>query len=195
MATLGDSTDHEQPRPRTSRRAMMSAAAKFAIAAPLAISILPGVAAADGDDHDDGDDRRGRGRALGLFCRPGAGGTSNTSFAGGLNLVPVASVNGGANSGDFNATNPGSDGLGSGAIAVNDSKQVLVMLRGAPANTSYDVQFVRLHDNGREDLGSFTTDANGNFNGAAPNALGGTNRAGGFVLIRNGSDEYVSTWV
>jgi hypothetical protein len=174
---------------------MMSAAAKLAIAAPLALSIMPGIAAADGGDHgdDDRDDRRGRGRALGLFCRPGT--VNTTNFAGSLNLVPVNSVNGGANSGDFNASSPGSDSLGSGAIAVNDSKQVLVMLRGAPANTSYDVQFVRLHDDGREDLGSFTTDANGNFNGAAPTALGGSNRVGGFVLIRNGSDEYVSSWV
>ncbi len=177
---------------RASRRSLMKTAAKLAVAAPIALTVLPAVAAADGDDGQ-GDDH-GRGRKLGLLCRPGA--VANTAnIQNGMMLVPVSQVNGGTGGGDFAASNPGSDALASGgAIAVADNHQVMVMLRGAVGNSSYDVQFVRLNDHGREDLGSLTTDVNGNFNGTAPNVLGGTNRVGGFVLIRNGSDEYVSAW-
>lgn len=189
--------DGDDPTKR-SRRSIMKAAATLAVAGPLALTILPGIAAAK-DDHDGEDDdgppgaNRGRGRKLGLLCRPGTVNAANIENS--LSLVPVSTVNGGTGGGDFTATNPGSDALAvGGAIAVSDAKQVLVMLRGAVGNAQYDVQFVRLHDGGREDLGSFTTDVNGNFNGAAPNALGGSNRAGGFVLIRGGSDEYVSSW-
>ena len=71
--------------------------------------------------------------------------------------------------------------------------QVFVALQGAPANQGYDVQFERLNDHGREDLGTVTTDGNGNFNGMTPNGLGGNgNRVGSFVLIRNGQDQFVS---
>jgi len=178
---------------KSSRRSLIRTAAKLAIAAPIALTILPAVAAADGDDHGDPEDR-GRGRKLGLLCRPG-GDVNAANIQNGMSLVPVSQVNGGANSNDFNASSPGSDALaGGGAVAVAGNHQVLVMLQGGVGNSTYDVQFVRLHDDGREDLGSFTTDANGNFNGAAPNALGATNRVGAFVLIRNGADEYVSAW-
>jgi hypothetical protein len=71
---------------------------------------------------------------------------------------------------------------------------VFVALRGAVANAGYDVQLVRLHDDGREDLGTITTDTNGTFNGMTPNALGGSNRVGAFVLMRAGADEYVTAW-
>ena len=185
----------------TSRRALMRTAAKLAVAAPLALAILPGIASAKGDGNDPGGnnddqgggDDRGRGRALGLNCAPGNAGQSNGAGAA-LALTPVASVNGGAGGGDFSATSAGSDALGSGEVFVNAAKQVFVALRGVVANAGYDVQFVRLHDAGREDLGTITTDTNGNFNGMAPTALGNSNRVGAFVLIRNGSDEYVSTW-
>ncbi len=179
----------------TSRRGLIRTAAKLAVAAPLALAIVPGVAfAKDGDDQgDDDDDRRGpRGRALGINCRPNA--TFGNQFNGASNSLPLVMVNTATTAGDFAATNPGADGLSSGAVFVNGSRQVVVLLRGAVANAGYDVQFVRLHDDVREDLGTITTDTNGNFNGNAPNTLGGGNRVGAFVLIHSGQDMYVSAW-
>ena len=180
-----------------SRRALLRTAAKLAVVTPLALAILPGVAAAkDHEDGDeDGDERHGRGRALGLNCAPNNQVAPQFNGArSALPLVGVGSVNGGTSGGDFTATSPGSDALGAGEVFVNDAKQVLVALRGAVANAGYDVQFVRLHDDGREDLGTITTDTNGNFNGLTPNAFGGTSRVGAFVLIRSGADEYVTAW-
>ncbi|MFI5266849.1 MAG: hypothetical protein ACHQ7M_05660 [Chloroflexota bacterium] len=202
MTSTNDSIDQEQKAlGHTSRRALMRTVAKLAVVTPLALAVLPGVASAkdhgDGDGDDQGGDRdgHGRGRALGLNCAPNANvGQQFNGARSALPLVGVGSVNGGAGGGDFTATSPGSDGLSAGEVFVNDAKQVFVALRGAMANAGYDVQFVRLHDDGREDLGTITTDTNGAFNGTAPNALGGGNRAGAFVLIRSGSDEYVTTW-
>jgi hypothetical protein len=202
MARTNDAIDREpEALAHTSRRTLMRTAAKLAVVTPLALAILPGVASAKdhGDNDNDGDDQQGpghgRGRALGLNCAPNANvGPQFNGARSALPLVGVGSVNGGTGGGDFTASNPGSDGLGAGEVFVNDAKQVFVGLRGAVANAGYDVQFVRLHDDGREDLGTITTDTNGTFNGTAPNALGGGNRVGAFVLIRGGADEYVTTW-
>jgi hypothetical protein len=179
----------------TSRRRLIGAAGKLALVAPLALAAIhPASALADGDDDDDRDDH-GKGHKFGLLGRDCsiAGVPNFRGAATALPLVPVGQVNGGTSGGDFGANNPGSDGLSAGEVMVNSNHQVFVALRGAAANSGYDVQFVRLNDHGREDLGSFTTDGNGNFNGMTPNALGGTNRVGAFVLIRSGADEYVST--
>lgn len=173
----------------------MRTAAKLAVAAPLALAIVPGVAFADndqGNDQDDGRRGRGRGRALGINCAPNV--NAGFQFNGAIAALPLVAVSSANTGGDFAANNPGNDGLASSAVFVNSAKQVFVVLRGAVANAGYDVQFVRLHDDGREDLGTITTDTNGNFNGTAPNALGGGSRAGAFVLIRSGADEYVSAW-
>jgi hypothetical protein len=183
--------------PLTSRRGLIRTAAKLAVAAPLALAIVPGVAFAkdhDDDIDDDNDGRHGpRGRALGINCRPNA--NLGDQFNGASTSLPLVGVGAANNGGDFAANSAGNDGLGSGAVLVNGSRQVVVLLRGAVANAGYDVQFVRLHDDGREDLGTITTDTNGNFNGNAPNTLGGGgSRVGAFVLIRNGADEYVSAW-
>ena len=185
---------------QTSRRSLMRTAAKLAVAAPLALAIVPGVAFAkdhedgdtDADDQGDDRDHGPRGRALGVNCRPDV--NFGPQFNGTSTSLPLVMVNTATNGGDFAANAPGGDALSSGAVFVNGSKQVFVALRGAVANAGYDVQFVRLHDDGREDLGTITTDTNGNFNGMTPNALGGGNRVGAFVLIRGGADMYVSAW-
>ncbi|MBO0882939.1 MAG: hypothetical protein J2P17_21900, partial [Mycobacterium sp.] len=72
------------------------------------------------------------------------------------------------------------------------NNKAFVTLRGAAANAGYDVAFERLNDHGREDLGTITTDGNGNFSGSTPNAFGGNGqRVGTFVLNRGGQDQYV----
>jgi len=92
------------------------------------------------------------------------------------------------------AGNAGSDNLAVGVVQWNGGNaQVFVALQNAAANSGYDVQFERLNDHGREDLGTINTDGNGNFSGGAPNGLGGNgNRVGTFVLIHNGQDEFVA---
>jgi len=192
MATQIDPLEAQVARP--SRRSLVRTAAKLALAAPLALAVLPGVAAAKDheDGGDDGDDGR-RGRALGLNCAPNTT-NNNNQFNGAMSGLPLVGVASASTGGDFAATSGGTDALSAGEVFVNSAKQVFVALRGAVANAGYDVQFVRLHDDGREDLGTITTDTNGNFNGNAPNALGSGNRVGAFVLIRGGSDEYVSAW-
>ncbi len=103
-------------------------------------------------------------------------------------------MNGGTGGGDFAANNPGGDGLAAGMVQWGGGNtQALVALQSAAANSGYDVQFERFNDHGREDLGTITTDGNGNFSGATPNGLGGNGiRVGTFVLIRNGQDQYVA---
>lgn len=184
----------------TSRRSLMSAAAKLAITAPLALAVLPSVALADGDDQGEDNDDRKRGNRFGQIGREctvaGVAGFQRGAMA--LPLVPVSQVNGGTGGSDFqsgNVANP-VDPLGTGEIMVNGNHQVSVAVRGAMANTQYDVRFERLWDHDRsEDPGGFTTDGNGNFAGVLGSALSGTNRVGCFVVTRNGgADEYISTW-
>jgi hypothetical protein len=110
-----------------------------------------------------------------------------------MRLIPVNQINGGSG-GDFPASNPGSDALSSGALSwTGGNNGAFVSLRGAVANSGYDVTFERLNDHGREDLGTITTDGGGNFSGFTPNGLGGNGqRVGTFVLNRGGQDQYVA---
>jgi hypothetical protein len=176
---------------RASRRSVVAIAAKLAIATPLALAALPTIAAAkDGDHDDDDDDARRRGRGNGL--PPGLV-KDRIQQRSGFMLVPVGAVNGGAGGADFTATSAGGDALATGAVFVADNRQAVVVLRGVAASTAFEVFFERFQDHGREDLGAITSDAGGNFNGRAPNVLGGNNRVGTFVVARGGSDEFVST--
>jgi hypothetical protein len=148
-------------------------------------SLWPGVGLADDDDQGEDDHGNGNGNGNGRG-RVFAGATT-------MRLVPVSQVNGGTG-GDFPANNPGTDALRSGVVSwAGGNNTAEVALRGAVANSGYDVQFERLNDHGREDLGTITTDGNGNFSGRTPNALGGNGqRVGTFVLNRGGQDQYVA---
>jgi hypothetical protein len=155
-------------------------------------SLWPGLTLADQDDgNGDGNGQgNGRGRPGGFpfpfSQQPGNGGLT-------MRLVQVSQSNGGTG-GDFPASSPGSDALSSGQIAWSGGNNgALVTLRGAVANSGYDVAFERLNDHGREDMGTITTDGNGNFSGATPTGLGGNgSRVGTFVLNRGGMDQYVA---
>jgi hypothetical protein len=153
--------------------------------------LLPGIGLADENENDQGDDDHGNphGRPPGQQ-RQASQTISGTSH---LRLIPVSQVNGGSQGGDFSTGSTGGDALSSGDVAFSGGNStIMVVLRGAVANSGYDVQFQRLNDHGREDLGTVTTDGNGNFTGQTPNALGGNGqRAGTFVLNRAGQDQYV----
>jgi hypothetical protein len=159
--------------------------------------LLPGVGLADNDqnDQDDrGDNGRGNPRGRPFVGFPfGQQGEPllNTSH---LRLIPVSQINGGTNGSDFSTSSTGGDPLRSGDVGFTGGNDtIMIALRGAVANSGYDVQFERLHDNQREDLGTVTTDANGNFVGRTPNGLGGNGqRAGTFVLNRAGQDQYLA---
>jgi hypothetical protein len=113
--------------------------------------------------------------------------------------VPINQVN----TGDFN---PGGSDSGFGTIAVGSagsSSSVVVRLRGATPNLTYNVQFVPLNNAGaRQQLGSFSTNAAGNGgvdlsgvlgqSGSAPGNLG--TRVGSFLLTRgdNGQAAFVT---
>ncbi|MBV9579090.1 MAG: hypothetical protein JO057_10915 [Chloroflexi bacterium] len=190
----------------TSRRsALLRIARLSAVAAPLTIALLA-PAAASAQERRRGSpgfpfgfpgqpDGQGQGQGQGGPAPDqGQSGDGFGRLAGRLALTQVSQVNGGTGGSDFSANNPGGDPLSFGALALNpDNRQVFVSLRGAATGVPYDVQFERLQDHGREDLGSVTTDGNGNVDGMAPNALGGSHRVGAFVLIRNGQDQYVTT--
>jgi hypothetical protein len=178
---------------------------KLALAAPAAIAALhAGTALADDGDHDKDDDKdrgRGRGNNDRRLNLPAAVGRRISYFADLSRLNDIAP-------GDFTGANPPSDlntldPLSSGWVAVGRARadaasMVHVSLRGAGKSLSYLVQFVRVKDQGRENVGTITTDGKGNFHGVAgalPGA-GGKNRAGIFVLNRNVNgtnvDEYVA---
>ncbi len=159
-------------------------------------SMWPGLTLADQDDGrgpgDDGRAPRDRpfpGFPFGQQPPP----NQSPQFLGQrLRLIPVNQINGGSG-GDFPASNPGSDALSDGQIVWTGSNAAaFVTLRGAVANSGYDVAFERLNDHGREDLGTITTDGGGNYSGSTPNGLGGNGqRIGTFVLNRGGQDQYV----
>ena len=157
-------------------------------------SLLPGLTYADQDDGGgQGDDGRGTPRGRPFTGIPfGQQPRADQSAFRSMRLVPVNQVNGGSG-GDFPASNPGSDPLSSGEIGfAGGNNAAFVTLRGAVANSGYDVAFERLNDHGREDLGTVTTDGNGNFSGSTPNGVGGNGqRVGTFVLNRGGQDQYV----
>jgi len=160
-------------------------------------SLWPGLTLADQDDgNGQGDDGHGapRGRPFTGFPsgQQPRGDQSTQVDNRRLRLVSVNQVNNGSG-GDFPASNPGSDGLSNGDIVwTGGNSQAFVTLRGAVANSGYDVAFERLNDHGREDLGTITTDGSGNFSGSTPNGLGGNGqRVGTFILNRGGQDQFV----
>jgi hypothetical protein len=158
--------------------------------------LLPSVGLADNAQHDQddqGDSGRGNRRGFPFVGLPFGQQGERLLGASHLRLIPVSQVNGGSNGSDFSTGSTGGDPLRSGDVAFtggNDS--IMIALQGAVANSGYDVQFQRLNDHGREDLGTVTTDGNGNFVGQTPNGLGGNGqRAGTFLLNRGGQDQYL----
>jgi hypothetical protein len=146
------------------------------------IATAPFAAYADEDhSHDDNNDDQGD--------EDNGNGNGNGGFK--VRLVRVSEVNGGTGGSDFTASNPGTDLLEQGDVAHSDSNGVHVHLHGAQASSTYDVQFERLQDHGREDLGNISTNGSGNANATTPNGLG-SNRVGVIVLTRGGQDQFVS---
>ncbi len=82
----------------------------------------------------------------------------------------------------------GTDTLDDGSVRV-DGDRIDVRLEGAEPNVTYGVSFV--HQGVRDDLGSITTDQDGDFRGRAPQRLPGHDRVGFFVVTR-GADQFVS---
>lgn len=200
------------------RRGVLDAGRKLVYAAPAVIAALhAGVASADNDS------KPGKRRALGhSFSPPGlalghdkASADTTTVTTPGLRrpglgvtyrarlcrMADVADLPGNLGG----QSNSGTDPLGAGEVRVLAAAgswdgTVHVALRGAPANTPYQVIFLRLNDlgsGGVNDLGNITTDANGNFRGTTPNKLPdpGSNklgRLGVFVLRRSNENHFVS---
>jgi hypothetical protein len=157
---------------------------KLAVAAPAVLAGLhAGVAAADDDDQGEDDDHDdGRGRSL---ARPNAAATLPLSRAGDV------SANG---FGDFSFSGSGSDSLGSGRVLAgprNGNTDVSVTVTGAPANTTYTLQFVRATGT-RDSLGTFTTNSSGRFSGHV-GTLAGRHRVGVFVVQGGSTDQFVSS--
>jgi hypothetical protein len=201
----GEQTIDREPTVGVTRRGGIASSLKLAVSAPAALAAL-GVRTAfadhDDDDHDD-DDHDGheqKNHQNAPLKRTG-------SFVAALSrLTDVASADfvGTSAPSDLNTLDP----LTGGRVAVtrgngDGSSTVSVDLTGAAKSVQYLVQFVRLRDQGRENLGgtsasnlssTITTDANGRFRGhagALPQS-GGKNRVGVFVLSRNGVDQYVT---
>jgi hypothetical protein len=185
------------------RRNLLRWGARLALGLP---ALLAGLQVASATAHaDDDDDNRGRGRGRGR----GEVEVENedddrrevrvngATFS--ADLVPINQVN----TGDFN---PGGSDSGFGTLAVGaagNSSSVIVRLRGATPNLTYNVQFVPLNNAGaRQQLGSFSTNAAGNGSvdlsgvlgqsGSAPGSLG--TRVGSFMLTRadNGQAAFVT---
>jgi hypothetical protein len=188
------------------RRNLLRWGARLALGLP---ALLAGLQVASATAHaDDGDDDnrgpgRGRGRGRGEFEiededneRRKVRANAATFSA---DLVPINQVN----NGDFN---PGGSDSGFGTLAVGaagNSSSVVVRLRGATPNLTYNVQFVPLGNAGqRQQLGSFSTNSAGNGSvdlfgalgqaGSAPGSLG--TRVGSFLLTRsdNGQAAFVT---
>jgi hypothetical protein len=188
------------------RRSLLRWGARLALGLP---ALLAGLQVASATAHaDDGDDDnrgrgRGRGRGLGEIEREdedddrGEVRVNGATFS--ADLVPINQVN----NGDFN---PGGSDSGFGTLAVGaagNSSSVIVRLRGATPNLTYNVQFVPLNNSGaRQQLGSVSTNAAGNAtvdlsgvlgqSGSAPGSLG--TRVGSFLLTRsdNGQAAFVT---
>ena len=162
----------------------MTTRRRFGLITGLLIAMAPFVAFADDDQNDNNDDN-------GNHNGEDNNGNGNGNGGSRVRLLRVSDVNNGTGGSDFSANNPGNDPLESGEVTHSDSNGVHVHLKGAQGSSTYDVQFERLQDRGREDLGNVSTDSHGNVNATTPNGLG-SNRVGVIVLIRNGQDEFVS---
>ena len=187
------------------RRSLLRWGARLALGLPL----LAGLQVASATAHaDDDDDNRGRGRGRGRGeveveneddDRDDRRQVRVNGATFSADLVPINQVN----NGDFN---PGGSDSGFGTLAVGaagNSSSVIVRLRGATPNLTYNLQFVPLNNAGaRQPLGSFSTNSAGNANvdlsgvlgqaGSAPGSLG--TRVGSFLLTRgdNGQAAFVT---
>lgn len=209
VATGEQSPSPIWPRPLGRRRRLLTGigtmlsvggltiALTFLAASPVAGQGFPGGGAPPNGGQGPGgappDGFPGGSATPGAFPTPGGDGRGRFGGMTALTLVTVGSVNGGTG-GDFGANSPGSDSLSSGAVMTGSDSDatVNVFLRGAQASATYDVEFVRFNDHGREDLGQISTDSNGNYQGNTPRAISGAHRVGAFVLIRDGHDQYVT---
>jgi hypothetical protein len=188
------------------RRNLLRWGARFALGLPVLLAGLQVASATahadDGDDDNRGPGRgRGRGRGENEVDDDDNGRrevrVNGATFS--ADLVPINQVN----NGDFN---PGGSDSGFGMLAVGaagTNGSVIVRLRGATPNMTYNVQFVPLGNAGqRQQLGSFSTNSAGNGSvdlsgalgqaGSAPNSLG--TRVGSFLLTRgdNGQAAFVT---
>jgi hypothetical protein len=191
-----------------------------ALAAPAAVAALPlRAAAADSDDkghgigswvrelaHDHNDDRHDAERERQIARLEARIEALRAQGLTGqrVRLLKVSDVS----SSDFDKGNAASsqDSLTTGAVRVarasgSNAGVVEVALASAAANVTYNVVFVHFWDHGREGIGNVKTDGNGNFGGLArsnsdntgdPGHLSGNNRAGVFVLTRDGKDQFIS---
>jgi hypothetical protein len=201
------------------RRGVLDAGKKLVYAAPAVIAALhAGVASADDDSKPGRRLARGHsfqppGLALGHRETPPSAATTVTTPGQrrpGLVVTYRARLCRMADVADLpdnlgGQPNNGNDQLSAGEVRVLAAAgswdgTVHVALRGAPANTQYQVIFLRLNDlggGGVNDLGNITTDGNGNFRGPTPNKVpdpGGNKlgRQGVFVLRRNNQNHFVS---
>ncbi len=181
----------------TTRRAGLGSGLKLAFTAPAVLAALPlGVAAADSETGK----QRGRGRdnlpspAAAAVAQAQAHGPSSTPFTSThprrhVSFVAALVSARDVDSSDF-APNANAD-TGDGRLRVISSSgesngRVQLKLRSSAKNTTYDVVFRAL--NGSDStLGQITTDGDGRFNGRLTNPLPGKNRAGVFLLRRQGS--------
>jgi hypothetical protein len=166
----------------------------LALSLPALASMLNASQAFADDGDNDGDEDRQRRQAPPVPQR-----VNNFDS----DLITVAQS---AASGDFSSTNPGSDPLADGGVRLrrgrgsSDEGRLQVALRAAAANVSYDVFFwPATSAKPREALGTIgPTNNAGTLNAQTPNALGGLNRVGVFVIVRHdgsdaGKDEFVSS--
>ena len=185
------------------RRTLLRWGARLALGLPALLAGLQAASATAHADEDEDNRGRGRGRGRGEIEVEDENDDRRDLRVNGAtfsaDLVPINQVN----TGDFN---PGGSDSGFGTIAVGSagsSSSVVVRLRGATPNLTYNVQFVPLNNSGaRQQLGSFSTNAAGNGSvdlagvlgqsGSAPGNLG--TRVGSFLLTRadNGQAAFVS---
>jgi hypothetical protein len=188
------------------RRTLLRWGARLALGLPALVAglqVASATAHADDGDDDNRGPGRGRGRGRGEIEFEDEDDNRREVRVNGAtfsaDLVPINQVN----NGDFN---PGGSDSGFGTIVVGaagNSSSVIVRLRGATANLTYNVQFVPLGNAGqRQQLGSFSTNSAGNGSvdlsgalgqaGSAPGSLG--TRVGSFLLTRsdNGQAAFVT---
>jgi hypothetical protein len=185
---------------RPTRRGLIGAGLKLAVAAPVAAAAWQATTAlAENDDNQNDDQNQGnngenRGRGRPSFVFPPGRAGSSVNFNADLCRASDANA-----TNDVGLGNVGSDSLSSGRIVLLSNGNAQLALRGARANVSYDVQFAPFNTGkGREGLGTVgPTNGSGNLDATTPNALGGNNRIGIFIIVRHdgdeaGKDEFVS---
>lgn len=184
------------------RRGLLRWGARLAVAAP---AMLAGLQVAGATAHADGDDGHGHGHGNGHDhdhdeddnnnAANVNNARGNTTFS--ADLVPTNMI-----SGDFSGV--GDTGTGTLSVTSNgtaNTANIGVVLRGATANTTYNVIFETIGGGRSGVLGSFTTNASGAANaffsgvlsesGSATSSGLGT-RVGVFVLNKAAGDAFVT---